>query len=355
MSDPRGEAYARLLVDRSIGAQPGWHVLVVTTAEARPLAEELSRQLARRGAYALPRISFGGVTPVDLAWIEAAPAELRSALPPLEQQVVDRVDATIVVLAPADPPLDLDVDDDVRRALRAFLLAYRRRGRAREIPEVRCDYPTAWFARQAGLSLAEYENLFYDACLRDWDAEAQRMRPVLERFDRAEEVRIAGEGTELRLSLAARAGAIDDGHQNVPGGEVFYCPVEDSVEGTVAFDFASGRVEGVRLTLRDGRVVDASADAREDLLHAALETDDGARRFGEFGLGCNDGITRSLGNVLFDEKMAGTIHLALGDGFDFLGGRNRSNLHWDLIKDMRRGGRIWCDGELVQEDGRWSL
>ena len=353
--DRRIEAYARLLVDRSIGAQPGWHVLVVTTVEARPLAEELSRQLGRLGAYVLPRITFGGSAPLDTAWVEAAPPELRVTLPPLEQEVVDRVDAAIVVLAPADPPLDLDSGEDVRRALRALLLAYRRRGRAREIPEVRCDYPTAWFARQAGLSLAEYEDVFYDACLRDWDVEATRMQPVLERFDRAQDVRLVGDGTDLRLSLVGRTGAIDDGHQNVPGGEVFYCPVEDSVEGTIAFDFASGRVERVRLTLREGRVVDASAEAGEDILQAALETDEGARRFGEFGIGCNEGITRHLRNVLFDEKMAGTIHLALGDGFDFLGGRNRSNLHWDLIKDMRGGGEIWCDGELVQKRGRWLL
>jgi aminopeptidase len=355
VADPRIEAYARLLVERCIDPEPGWHVLVATTSEAEPLARELSRQLARRGAHALTRIHFGGLYPLDVDWIAAAPAELASDLPPLEQAVVDAVDGSIFVLAPADPPTDAELTPEQRRAFRSRLVAYRARGRAGDAREVRCDFPTAHFARQAGLSLAEYEDVFYDACLRDWDAEGRRMQPVLERFDRADEVRIVGAGTELTLSLGGRQGSIDDGHANVPGGEVYYCPVEDSVEGVVEFDFPSGKVEGVRLVLRGGEVVEASAAAGEDLLHSSLDTDAGARRFGELGLGCNEGITRHLRNVLFDEKMAGTIHLALGVGFPRIGGRNESALHWDLVKDMRPGGELWCDGELVQRDGRWLL
>jgi aminopeptidase len=355
VSDVRLLRYAELLVGRCIDPQPGWHVLVATTTEARPLAEELSRQLARRGAYALTRISFGALYPLDVAWTAAAPSALAGKLPPLEQEVVDRLDGAIFVLAPEDPPADADVPHEARRALRAQFSAYRRRGRAGTLREVRCDFPCAHFARQAGLPLAEYEDVFYAACLRDWDEEGRRMRPVLERFDRADEVRILGDDTDLTLSLAGRHGTIDDGHQNIPGGEVFYSPVEDSAEGVVHFDFPSGRVEDVRLVFRGGEVVEATAGVGEDALLAALETDAGARRLGELGLGCNAGITRHLRNVLFDEKMAGTIHLALGAGLPMVGGRNESALHWDLVKGMRAGGRILCDGELVQEDGVWRL
>jgi aminopeptidase len=353
--DPRIEAYARLLVERCIDPQPGWHVLVATTTEAQLLAEELSRQLAGRGAYALPRIHFGGLYPLDVPWLTAAPPGLTLSLAPLEQHVVDRVDGSIFVLAPTDPPADTDLTAEQRRGFRAQFSAYRARGRAGEAREVRCDFPTAHFARQAGLSLTEYEDVFYDACLRDWDEEGRRMEPVLQRFDRADEVRIVGERTDFTLSLAGRHGRIDDGHVNVPGGEVYYCPVEDSPEGAIEFDFPSGKVERARLVLRRGEVVEASAAAGEDVLLAALETDAGARRFGELGLGCNDGITRHLRNVLFDEKMAGTVHLALGAGFPMIGGRNESALHWDLVKDLRHGGELWCDGELVQRDGRWLL
>jgi aminopeptidase len=355
VSDARLLRYAELLVDRCIDPEPGGHVLVATTTEARPLAEELSRRLARRGAYALTRITFGAVYPLDAAWIEAAAPSLAHALPPLEQEVVDRIDGAVFVLAPEDPPADADLSPEGRRALRAQFSAYRRRGRAGQIRDVRCDFPCPYFARQAGLPLAEYEDAFYEACLRDWDEEGRRMRPVLERFDRTAEVRILGEDTDLTLCLAGRRGAIDDGHRNVPGGEVFYSPLEDSADGVIRFDFPSGRVEGVRLAFRGGEVVEASAAAGEAILLAALETDAGARRVGELGLGCNEGITRHLRNVLFDEKMAGTIHLALGAGLPMVGGRNESALHWDLVKGMRSGGRILCDGEIVQEDGVWRL
>jgi aminopeptidase len=349
--DPRLAAYARLLIDRCIDPQPGWQVLVQTTTLARPLARELSRLLAERGAYALTRLSFGAPWPIDLDWIEAAPAELAPLLPPLEQELVDRVDASICVVAPE--PDRQPATPEARRAMGAHLLAYRARGRRGEIPHVRCDLACEAFARAAGMDLPAYNDLFYDACLRDWDSEGERMRPVLERFDGADEVRIVGEGTDLRLSLAGRAGAIDDGHLNVPGGEVFYSPVEDSLEGVIAFDVPGVGFEGIRLEFRGGEVVEASATQGEDRLLAALETDDGARRVGEFGVGCNDGITRPTRNVLFDEKMAGTVHLALGDGFPQLGGSNRSALHWDLIKDLRSGGELWADGDLVQGDGVW--
>jgi aminopeptidase len=355
VTDPRVAAYATLLVDRCIGAREGSQVLVATTTQARPLAEELSRQLAARGAYALTRIHFDGLYPIDTAWIEAAHDELARSLPPLELELLERVDGAIFVLAPGDPPADAGFTASQRRGLRAQFSAYRARGRAGRVPEVRCDFPCAFYARRAGMSLEAFEELFYDACLRDWDAEGRRMRPVLERFDRAREVRIEAGGTDLTLSLEGRTGAIDDGHVNVPGGEVYYCPVEDSAEGVVHFDVPAGEVRGIRLVLRDGEVVEATAEQGEEQLLAALETDAGSRRIGELGLGCNDAITRPLNNVLFDEKMAGTVHLALGAGIPAVGGLNRSDLHWDLVVDLRSSGRVSCDGELVQADGRWLL
>lgn len=356
MPDPRVAAYAELLVGRSIGARPGWQVLVATTTEARPLAQELSRQLAARGAYALTRIHFGAAF-VDRDWIEAAPTELAATLPPLEQDLLERIDASIFVLAPE--PGGEAMAPEPLRALRAQALAYRARGRRREIPSVRCDFPCAAFAERAGLPLPEFEDVFYAACLRDWDDEARRMEPVRERLAQASELRIVADGTDLRLGLAGREWAIDDGHLNVPGGEIFTSPVEESVEGEIRFDFPAltggGEVRGIRLVFRGGEVVEATAEAGEELLRQALATDAGARRAGELGIGCNEGITHRLRNVLFDEKMAGTVHVALGDGFPQLGGRNASGIHWDLVRDLRGGGEIWCDGELVQRDGRWLI
>jgi aminopeptidase len=356
-ADPRVTTFAELLVDRSLGVKPGWQVLVATTTVARPLAQELSRLLAERGAWALPRISFGAPVPGDLDWVEAAPTELRAQLPPLERELLNRVDASIFVLAPEAGRVPSHA---AMGALTAQLLSYRARGRAREIPSVRCDFPCEAFAERAGVSLAEFTEIFYHACLRDWDAEAERMRPVLERLDRASTVRITGWETDLTLSLDGRHGEIDDGHLNVPGGEVFWSPVEDSAEGEILFDLplrtARGEIAGVRLRFERGLVVEASAETGQDLLARVLETDEGARRLGELGVGLNAGIRRPLRNVLFDEKLDGTIHLALGDGFTHLGGTNHSATHADLIKDMKLpGSTIECDGEVVFRDGRWLL
>ena len=165
-------------------------------------------------------------------------------------------------------------------------------------------------------------------------------------------------GTDLRLSVAGRRAGVDAGTGNMPGGEFFVCPVETSTEGTIAFTefpalWGGRQVRGIRLRFSEGRVVDASADSEEDFLLETLDTDEGARRIGELGIGCNPGIDRYMGNVYFDEKINGTIHLALGSGFDSIGGTNDSAIHWDIVKDLRVGGRIELDGKVVQENGIW--
>jgi aminopeptidase len=146
----------------------------------------------------------------------------------------------------------------------------------------------------------------------------------------------------------------------MPGGEVFYSPVESSANGEVAFSefpavYEGRELQNIRLRFVDGVVVEASADTEEGFLLEVLDRDEGARRLGELGLGCNPGITRYMRNTLFDEKINGTVHLALGQGFDFLGGTNESNVHWDIVKDLREGGRIYADGDLVLEDGDWRI
>jgi aminopeptidase len=210
------------------------------------------------------------------------------------------------------------------------------------------------------MSLTEYTDFVYGACLLDWDAEEERMRGIKERFDGAERVRIVGEETDLTLSIAGRDGVVSAGFRNMPDGEVFYSPVEDSAEGVITFSeypaiYLGSDVERARLVFREGRVVESSADAGREFLEQVLRTDDGASRLGELGLGCNPGIQRFTRNVLFDEKIAGTVHLALGGSYTYAGGKNESAVHWDMVKDLRRGGELWVDGELVQRDGRWLV
>jgi aminopeptidase len=350
--------YARLLVERSLGVQPGWQVLIRSTPSARPLIEEVMRLIARKGAYTLLRMNFM-LWPNDDVWAAEAPAGLVGEMAPIDRFACDHMDARITIEAPDNTRGAAELTPDRRALTKKAASYFFKRSMTDEIPWVGCQFPTNALAQQAGMSLPELEDLFYGACLRDWDEESKAMHRLLERFDAADEVRITGAETDLRLSLRGRTGLVDDGHENVPGGEFFFSPLEDSAEGTIYFDVPTeldaAAVNGIRLTFRNGRVEEASAEHGEDVLLAALDMDDGARLLGELGVGCNEAITRPMQNILYDEKMAGTVHLAVGASYTKVGGKNVSSLHWDLIKDLREGGRIQLDGEVVQENGAWLI
>jgi aminopeptidase len=229
-----------------------------------------------------------------------------------------------------------------------------------ELHWVGCQFPTPALAQEGGLSLDEFADFLYGACLLDWGAERERMARYAHFFDEAEEVRIVADNTDIRLGVAGRKAEVDAGGANMPGGEFFLSPLEDSAEGQIVFDefpavYNGREVAGIALRFEAGRVVDASAASNEEFLTEMLDLDDGSRRLGELGIGCNPGITRYMKNTLFDEKIDGTAHLALGNGLPGVGGTNVSQLHWDIVKDLREGGRIELDGRVVQESGRWLV
>jgi aminopeptidase len=356
--DPRVTEYARLIVERSLDVQPGWQVLLRTQPDARPLIEELIQMIAARGAYPLLRMNYT-LFPCDEPWAAEAPLGLVGEIAPIDRHASDQMDARVTVEAPDNTRGVAEVSAERRALMKQASAPFFRRTMADEIRWVGCQFPTNAYAQEAGMPLAAYEDFFYGACLRDWDAESEGMRRLLARFDAADGVRIVGADTDLHLSLRGRTGQIDDGHTNLPGGEFFFSPLEDSADGTILFDVPTSLegapVSGIRLTFRKGRVEEASAEQGEPELLAALDLDEGARFIGELGIGCNTGITRPMRNILFDEKMAGTIHLAVGASYPKVGGTNVSSLHWDLIKDLRVGGRIELDGEVVQEGGTWLI
>jgi aminopeptidase len=235
-----------------------------------------------------------------------------------------------------------------------------KRARNLEVRWAVVEYPTAAAAEQAGMSLAEYTDFVFDACLLDWDAEEERLREIKARFDRGSTVRIVGADTDLTLGIEGREGVVSAGFRNLPDGEVFYSPVEDTAEGVITFSefpavYLGHDVLGARLVFSGGEIVEATADEGEEFLRQVLATDAGASRLGELGLGCNPRITRFTRNVLFDEKIDGTVHLAVGASYTYTGGRNESAVHWDLVKDLRRGGELSVDGEIVQRDGDWLI
>ncbi len=360
VTDPRIERYATLLVDTCTRVEPGWQVVLWGMPAARPLLEEIMRQLGRRGAYPLLRLTFGGGLVYHRDWLRAAPLERIREPAPLELHVLNGCDALIAVSAPENTRDGSDIAPERTGAVNAAYRPALERVNASTFPWVMAWYPTPALAQEAGMTLAAYEDFLYGAVLLDWEAEHARLERYAALFDAADEVRIVGEGTDLRLSLAGRRREVDAGMGNMPGGEFFGCPVETSAEGTIAFTefpavWGGREVRGIRLRFSGGQIVDAAADAGEDVLLETLDTDAGARRIGELGIGCNPAITRYMGNVHFDEKIDGTVHIALGFGFADMGGTNGSAIHWDIVKDMRAGGRIELDGTLVQQDGTWIV
>ena len=356
MRDPRLEQYAGILVDTCIGVQPGWQVLVSAAPLARPLVDEVSRLLGERGAYALIRQNLTG----SLPWALAAPEELLKTIPSIDLHSLENADALISIDAPENTRERSALSTERVRLRQAALRPAMERLFTGDLKWVGCLYPTPALAQDAGMSTRAFEDFLYGACLLDWDAERERMSRYSERFDSADEVRIVGAETDLTLSLTGRTGEVDAGGANMPGGEFYYSPVEDSAEGTISFlefpaPLAGREVAGIRLRFEGGRVVDASAASEEAFLIEQLDQDEGARRIGELGIGCNPGITRFMKNTAFDEKIDGTVHIALGNGLPEIGGTNQSEIHWDIVKDLRPGGQILLDGKVVQQDGAWVI
>ena len=359
MKDPRVEQYGKLLVEQCLDVQPGWQVVVSGGVLARPLIEVVGKLLGQRGAYAIQRLSLTGQA-INVPWAQEAPHELFDNPPEIETHVFQKADAWVGIEAPENTRELAGVDPEVLGRIQAGLRPHVERVFTYDLKWVGCQFPTPALAQDAGMSLAEFEDFLYGACLLDWEAERERMSRYAERFDAADEVRIAAEGTDLTLSVAGRKGFVDAGGANIPGGEFFCSPLEDSATGTIAFTefpavYGGREVKGIRLDFEQGKVVDASAEANEDFLIEMLDLDDGSRRLGELGIGCNPRITQHMKNTLFDEKIDGTVHVALGNGLPEVGGENISQLHWDIVKDLREGGRIELDGELVQEDGKWLI
>jgi aminopeptidase len=356
---PDPDAFAALLCDWCLEVEPQQQVLVGTTVEAAPLVRALHRALLEREAWPAVR-----VVPGELAadFYRYARDLHLDGFAPQELAETEGVDALLGIDAPANTRALAGIDP--------ALIA--RAGRARvPIREARlarrwCGtlWPTAALAQQAGMGEDDYaafvtRALFLDRSepLQAWRELSARQGRLVERLSKAREIRIEARGTDLRLRVDERIWINSDGKRNMPSGEVFTGPIEDSANGTIRFSVPSSprgvEVSGVQLTFEHGKVVSASADHGEEYLQAALGTDGGARFLGELGIGTNAGIDRPTGSILLDEKIAGTVHLALGRSYPETGGKNSSALHWDLICDLREGGRLLADGQMANENGEF--
>jgi aminopeptidase len=355
MIDP--DAFAALICDWCLEAGPGQQVLINTTTLAQAPVVALHRALLARGAWPLLRLAPPELTADFHCY--AQPEQIDS-FAPLELLEARTVDASVRIDAPANTRALAGVDPAlVLRAARARAAIQEARLARRWCGTI---WPTPALAQQAGMSEQDYEAFLRRALFLDrgdpvgaWRELSTRQSILVERLRDAREVRIEAHRTDLRLRVDGRRWINSDGRRNMPSGEVFTGPLEDSAHGTIRFDVPSvvrGEIiAGVQLTFEAGRVVAGAADRGAEHLAAALATDGGACLLGELGIGTNAGIDRATGSTLLDEKIAGTVHLALGRSYPETGGVNVSALHWDLICDLRDGGQLTVDGEVLIRAG----
>jgi aminopeptidase len=364
-SDSRHERMADVLVDFCVGVREGDLVTLESTTLAAPILRALYRRVLEAGAHPLPRVSLEGLSEnvlkhgndEQLAWVNPARAD-----------DIETVDVRIVLEAPGNTKRLSNIDP-VRqarhqRSSEKLRNRYLERAAAGELRWVLTAYPTEAAAQDASMSLAEYEDFVFGAAFLDDPDPVARWREFGERIDRIahflgskRELRVVADSTDLRLAVEGRTWIPSKGKENLPDGEVFTAPLETSVEGEIRFTypavFNAREVDDVRLRFEGGEVVDATASRGEEFLREMIGMDDGARRVGEFAFGLNEAVPGFTRNILFDEKIGGTVHLALGTAYPESGGLNRSALHWDMICDLRSGSEVYVDGELVYRDGHF--
>jgi aminopeptidase len=367
MPDPRITNLAKVIVDYSVQIRPGDQVFITTTPAATPLVQELYRLILQRGGHLTPLVDLPGMNPIFLE--HANDAQL-AYIPPVQKQVIETFDVRIAIasqmntreLTGADPAKQ----GARQRAMRAVNQIFMDRSASGALRWNVTLFPTDAYAQDAEMSLADFEDFVYGACLCDrpdpvaaWQEVATKQQILVDWLAGRHEVHLVGPDTDLTVGVAGRGFVNCYGDKNMPDGEIFTGPEETKVNGHVRFSFPaiyqSREVSDVRVWFEDGVAVKWTAAKNEEFLTQMLTSDEGARRLGEFAFGANFGIQRFIKNILFDEKIGGTVHMAFGGGYPETGSTNRSAIHWDMICDLRQGGEVTVDGELFAKDGKYLL
>jgi aminopeptidase len=367
MRDQRVDALAQILVRYSTRVQKGDVCSIAATTAAEPLAQAVYEEVLRAGGLPIMQLQTSGAL---AAFYDLASDEQLDWVPPTTEWTVENADVHISVMASLNTRELSDADPKKQarhqKARKQIMETSMRRSAEKSYRWALTLFPTHAYASEAGMALPAYEDFYYAACLAGdgdpvtaWERQSEQVRHLTDWIQGREEVRIRAEGTDITLGVAGRKWIPCVGEHNMPDGEFFTGPVEDSVNGEISFSFPAsygGRtVSGVRLRFEDGRVVDASAEQGEDFLIEMLDADDGSRRLGELGIGTNFGIATGTKEILLDEKMGGTVHMAVGMAYPETGGQNSSAVHWDMVCDLRKGGSITVDGEELQRDGKFLV
>src|SRR5262245_6649080 len=364
MADRLGRL-AGVLVDYSTRVRKGDLVSIDTSPAAAPLVREIWARVLAAGGHPHLRLDVDGTAELlpraghdaQVAWVS-----------PLRQAEAERADVRIAIEADVNTRANSGIDPErqarAERARDPLRRIHFERVSNGDLRYVVTLFPTHAAAQDADMSLSEYEDFVFRAGLLDrddpsaeWEALGRAYAELASRLGERREIRVVGEGTDLTLGAEGRTWVPCDGRENFPDGEVFTGPVETSVVGTIRFTWPSSsagrRVSGMQREFRAGEVVRAEGEEGAPFLRETLALDDGARRVGEFPVGLNHAVAEFTGHTLFDEKICGTVHLALGASYPESGGQVQSALHWDLVCDLRQGSEVHADGELVYRDGRF--
>jgi aminopeptidase len=368
MADRRLEVLSRILVEYSLDVQPGQLVTITASSpQAAPLIRESYRQVIARGGHPLVQVGIPGLS--EILFRNASDEQLRYVRPD-ERITPETADAALSIMSDVNTKSLSGVDpsrQQIRQQARSELTqTYLQRSAEGKLRWCLTLFPTEAYAQDAEMSLADYEEFVYSAGLLDADDPVKEWRDVSREQQRLvdwlndkKRVRVTAPGTDLTLEIAGRKFINADGKYNFPDGEIFTGPVENSVNGHVRFTFPSsvaGReVEDIRLWFENGKVVKASAEKNEEYLQRVLDTDEGARYLGEFAFGTNRGIRQFTSNILFDEKIGGTMHMAIGSSYPETGGTNQSAVHWDMICDLRQESEVRVDDQLFIKDGEFQI
>ncbi|MBF0443880.1 MAG: aminopeptidase [Oligoflexales bacterium] len=365
MPDIRVKRLADLLVRYSLDVKPGQLVMLRSSTTASELITEAHRAILAQGGRSWPSLSVPGM---EYIYYKHASDEVLSTYHPFEKDINERIDALLAVDCKTNSRELSNVDHSrvalsrkVRMPLRDILDKKEMEGRFRWVVG---GFPSEGMAQDAGMSFCEFSDFVFESCgchLEDpvsfWREKSREMHAAHKLLEGVKKIRMVGHKTDLTLSVEGRKWIICDGRVNMPDGEIFTSPVENSACGEVFFDipttYSGVEAGGIHLRLDKGRVTSASAEKGEDFLSKMLDMDEGSKFLGEIAFGVNDFIQKPCKSILFDEKIGGTMHIAVGASYPEAGGKNKSGLHWDMIKEMKQGGYVEADGKRIYENGKF--
>lgn len=359
MIDDRTKKLAKILVEHSTKIKKNDRVIIVGDTIAEPLIKEVYTQALRKGAHVHVQVSLPGMTEI---YYKNAQNHQLDKFPEVAYYEMKKTDVFIAIRGVTNTRSLSNVDPKkmARRSKASDKVFKERLGKRWVI----CNYPTNALAMEADMSLTEYEDWFYKACIVDYNAMMKKYQKLKKIIDNGTEARIVGKNTDITLSIKDMIALNIMGDKNVPDGEIFTALEKTKVNGHIEFSYpairAGNEVDGIYMEFKNGKVIKATATKNEKFLHSMLNTDPGAKYIGELGIGVNFNITKYTKNLLFDEKIGGTIHLALGCAFPECCEKNKkemnkSALHWDIVKDLRQGGELYIDGKLIQKNGKFLI